>query len=70
MKIMPRSLAVFWRLPGSGPVQQFHADMYPMPGEGVPEVLARFRAMFPRDIVCSVRDSRGRFLPFHRRLYG
>lgn len=65
MRIAPRSLAVFWRLPGS-PVQQFHADVFPMPGEAVADVVNRFRAMFPRDIVCSVRDSRGRFQPFKR----
>lgn len=65
MKIAPRSVAVFWRLPGL-PVQQFHADMFPQAGEAVGDVVNRFRAMFPRDIVCSVRDSRGRFLPFNQ----
>lgn len=58
LKILPDTYAVFWR---SGR-QQFHADI---PATGTPvDAVAAFRAMFPGDTVCSVRDTRGRFLSF------
>ena len=41
------------------------ADMFKFhPDETAREIAARHRRMFPKDIICSVRDSSGRFCPF------
>lgn len=62
MKIMHNTFAVFWTRPGYK--VQFHADV----GRGVintpAECAAWFKTTFPGDIVKSIRDSSGRFLPF------
>ena len=63
MKIIPKSLAVFWALPGK-PAVQFHADFFPFPHETVADAVARYRRLFPADVIRSVRDQSGRFLPF------
>lgn len=56
-------LAVFWTRKGWK--KQFQADV---PGvatpQGVKDAVAYFREMFPDNIVCSVRDHKGRFLKF------
>ena len=63
MKICPNSYAIFWRSPGYR--TQHHADGWKLNAEEPPRyVVARFRLLFPGDIVCSVRDGSGRFLPY------
>ena len=68
MKILPKSFAIFWSLPGSA--VQFQADGWrrPLKGggyEGPAPVVARFREAFPDSIIRSVRDTDGRYLPFN-----
>lgn len=54
-----RGLAIFWTRPGWR--MQFHADMTAQPAA---QAVAAFKALFPGDVVCSVRDTSGRFLAF------
>lgn len=54
-------LAVFWTRKGWK--KQFQADVPGAPSDPKSAV-AYFREMFPDDIVCSVRDHKGRFLKF------
>ncbi len=61
MRLLSDMYAVFWRAKDS-PVQ-FHADIA---GKSPRDAVSKFRAMFPDDVVCSVRhpDAKGRFLSF------
>lgn len=60
MKIIANSFAVFWTRPGWK--QQFMADVggFTDPVAAV----AWFKTAYPEDVVCSIRDRSGRFLPF------
>lgn len=59
MRITPGTFAVFWSRPGWR--QAFHADV----GAGSPgEAVATFRALYPTDVVRSVRGADGRFASF------
>lgn len=59
MRLIAGLYAVFWSPPGC--TQQFHADVGAMSPVGA---AATFRNYFPTDKIRSVRDSRGRFVPF------
>lgn len=60
MKIMKGFYAVFWTRKGWK--QQFHADV--PANKPARAAVADYRAMFPDDVVCSVRDASGKFVPF------
>ncbi len=64
MKIARHAYAVFWSRPGWTRRQQFMADLpkalYPTAGDAA----RGLKEMWPADIIRSVRDSNGRFLPF------
>lgn len=62
MPILKNSVAVFWSKPGWK--NQFHGDFFPHPHETMRETVARYRAMFPADIIRSIRGPNGRFLSF------
>lgn len=63
MRILHNTFAVFWTRPGYK--TQFHADVGRGDDIKTPaECAAWFKRLFPGDIVLSVRDSSGRFLPF------
>ncbi|AFU87873.1 hypothetical protein CcrColossus_gp003 [Caulobacter phage CcrColossus] len=62
MKIPRDTFAVFWSLPGD--VMQFHGDMKRALYPTARAAAEAFRAMFPRNVVKSVRDASGRFLAF------
>lgn len=60
MRILSNTLGVFWTRPGWGIC--CHADIHLMPGENTTEAVARFRLMFPGDIVVGVKDTSGRWV--------
>jgi hypothetical protein len=66
MKIIDNTFAVFWR--SADHRQQFHADAAKLfPDEPVRYVAARYRQIFPSDVICSIRDKSGRFVAFRQR---
>lgn len=62
MKILQNTFAVFWTRKEWR--QQFHADLARLNNETARHAVQRYRAIFPQDIVCSVRASNGKFVSF------
>ena len=64
MKILHNSFAVFWKIDATQRTQ-FMADHGKLsPDDTARDVAARHAAMFPADVICSVRDASGRFCAF------
>jgi Rod binding domain-containing protein len=58
-------LAIFWTRKGAERLStQFHADMHRYPSERSSDVARRFEAMFPNDVIRSMRDHSGKFISF------
>lgn len=65
MKSIPNTFAVYWRKPSWGRKVAFQADIGREGPHDTPQAAARrFKALFPGDIVASVRDGSGRFQAF------
>ena len=60
MRIVPGTFAIFWKTDSACPVQ-FHADIY---ADSPSDAARRFHDVYPNDVLCSVRDSSGRFCKF------
>lgn len=64
MRILNGFYAIFWRAKDSR--VQFHADFPATPYGSAYHAVQAYRCYFPADVICSVRDARGRFVAFKR----